>query len=420
MPKKRSNDQIQAAYFTWKFYTRDGVFYADGRSNPVSAGRHSLGTRDRKEALELLRQLDAVIAVRKGLADKSILSDDSLAMPLLSIEDGVRQYLDYVARPAVAGGVSKKTRQRYACVFDKFTQFAHGRGIRYWQDVNQRTLEAYGRWLEEEEYSYRTQYLELTTLKQAVNWMADPQQNLLPDSAAVHMRLAKPSDESDTYCYAEEEVAAMLGHCFATDGLGCMGELIATLAYTGMRIGEAAQLRWEHVDAETGTIRIVDESRGGTRRRKSAASTKNHSSRVVPIHPHLQDILQRMSRHPDGRVFHGPRGGALKPDTARNILRRSVLAPLADKFPAHGKGHSFIDGRLHSFRHFACSKWAREGIGELVVRQWLGHKSSEIVRRYFHLNDPQARAQMQKIRTVHEVADKTTSPVETATPGNDR
>jgi integrase len=307
----------------------------------------------------------------------------------------------------VTGGASESTQKRYRAVFDKFTKFATGQGLRYWQDVSRRTLEAYGCWLEEQEYSYRTQYLELTTLTQAINWMADPQQKLLSESAAVRMRLAKPSDESDTYCYTEEEVAAMLGHCFAADGLGWMGELIATLAYSGMRIGEAAQLRWEHVDLEAKTIRIVDESRGGTRRNTGKASTKNHSSRVVPIHSHLQEILKKMPRHSDGRVFHGPRGGALKSDTARNILKRDVLAPLADKFPAQGEGRSFVDGRLHSFRHFACSKWAREGIGELIVRQWLGHKSSEIVRRYFHLNDGQARAQMQNITAVYDAADNT-------------
>ena len=32
-------------------------------------------------------------------------------------------------------------------------------------------------------------------------------------------------------------------------------------------------------------------------------------------------------------IFHGPRGGALKPDTVRRILIRDVLTPLAKRFP---------------------------------------------------------------------------------------
>ena len=81
------------------------------------------------------------------------------------------------------------------------------------------------------------------------------------------------------------------------------------------------------------------------------------------------EILVRMKRppHRDGRVFHGPSGGILKPDTVRNILEREVLVPLAKRFPAPPGGQGMADGRLHSFRHYFCSTSANAGVIKLFL-----------------------------------------------------
>lgn len=403
MPRKRTNQIIQGEFFAWKVYNRSGVFYADGRSNEINAGRHSLGTKDKAEASKVLRELDLVIAVKKGLSDASRFEDGNETR-LLPIEKGITLYLKHVGRPAVTGGASAATLKRYRAILDKFEAFARVHGVRYWQGVDRRTLERYAAWLEDHDYAYATQYTELTTIKQAVAWMCAPDQALLPESARINMSLKKPSEDTSTYCYTDEEVAAMLGHCFASDDLRWLGEIIATLAHTGMRIGELAKLRWANVDLQNEQISIIDESQTRKRHDRKRATTKNRTSRTVPIHPELGRILNAMATANVGYVFRGPRGGELKPDTIRIILKRDVLEPLRDRFPSRDEASSFIDGRLHSFRHFACSKWAREGIGELTVRQWLGHKSSQIVRRYFHLHDQQARQQMASVSSIGEEA----------------
>ena len=51
---------------------------------------------------------------------------------------------------------------------------------------------------------------------------------------------------------------------------------------------------------------------------------KSGRSRSFPIHPDLLKVLQGMPRV-DAYVFHGPRGGRLKPDTVRRILVREVI-----------------------------------------------------------------------------------------------
>jgi len=91
----------------------------------------------------------------------------------------------------------------------------------------------------------------------------------------------------------------------------------------------------------------------------------------------LKDLPRR-----DGFVFHSPRGGRLKPDTARRILVREVIEPLAEKFPSTDGGKGFRDGRVHSFRHAFCSCCANNNVPEQALMIWLGHADSQMIRRY--------------------------------------
>ena len=114
MPKRRRHEVIIARHFRWVMKLRGGVWCADGRSNNPNLGRHSLGTADYYEALRNLRRLDLVKAVELGRADRSVL--DAAERPALALQRGVDLYLDYLGRPAVTGGASPRTRQRYRAV----------------------------------------------------------------------------------------------------------------------------------------------------------------------------------------------------------------------------------------------------------------------------------------------------------------
>ena len=97
-------------------------------------------------------------------------------------------------------------------------------------------------------------------------------------------------------------------------------------------------------------------------------------------------------------MFHGPLGGKIKADTVRRILIRDVLKPLASRFPPQGDGPGFLDGRLHSFRHYFCSNCANVGVKERVLMSWLGHRNSKMVHRYYHLHDDESRRQMERVK----------------------
>jgi integrase len=390
MPKK-PHGIIVSLNLRWRLHRRgeNGSFYADGRSNAVNGGRHSLETNQLPEARRRLADLDRLVAVERGQIPESPVSDPSEPGPL-SLADGRDLYLEHLARPAVTGGTTVRTRRRYAAVFEKFIAFALSRHVTHWHGVTRNILEAYGRWLEDAGYAYRTQTLELTTLKQAMRYMIG--EGLLPERSRVHLPLRKATG-TPTYCYSKEEVTAIIEHCRRHDGLGWLADVVTALAHTGMRISELADLRWSDLDLEHKVIRLADHSRGGGDSRRT---TKTHRDRVLPIHARLLEVLQGHANQ-QGRVFRGPRGGVLKPDTARVILKRDVLQPLAPRFCSRDGQKGFTDGRLHSFRHFFCSVCADEGIPEQMLMNWLGHANSAMIRHYYHARDGVAQQRLNAV-----------------------
>jgi site-specific recombinase XerD len=393
MPKPRKKEQVICPFFVWNLGLRNGVYFGDGRANEPALGRHSLGTRNRNTALVRLRELDEEMAVRHGRLRKEQVSDDSVAKSLELLE-GWHLYRAHVSRPRIAGGTKPSTAKRYRAIFDKFIKFAESRGVNLWNHVDRRTLEDYAAWLDDQGYAYRTEYIELSTLKQAVKWFVA--EGLLPMDRLIVLPLKKATG-SDTYCWTTEQVQAMREHCQADARLIWLDRVIAALAFTGLRISELAGLRWSDVDTTLNHIMLTDESRSAKKKKRKRRETKSSRSRSFPIHPDLQSVLSAIPRSADGQIFHGPLGGILKPDTLRVILVRDVLTPLSSRFPSTEDEIGFVDGRLHSFRHYFCSVCANNGVSEQLLMSWLGHSDSAMVKHYYHVHNETAQSEMGRL-----------------------
>lgn len=392
MSAKRKKERIAGRHFVWLVGQRDGVYVADGRSNEPDAGRHSLGTKTYEDAVKALHRLDLVRAVALGLAHPSVLEQEA---GQVSLDAGRQRYEEHVRRPRVVGGARTSTNKRYRAVFDKFIGFANQERIAAWNQVTSNTLEKYAAFLDDEGYSYATEYLELTTLKQTIKFLVNA--GLLPPKSLIRLSLVKPQGTT-TYCWRRTEVTAMVDHCRSVPELRWLEHVIVALACTGLRISELASIRWTDIDRTSNMIRLSDESSQARRtRQRKPRETKSRRSRAFPIHEDLIRVLDQLESHTDGLVFHGPLGGKLKPDTVRNALIRDVLKPLSKQFPAAAEEVGFADGRLHSFRHYFCSTCANSNVPEQVVKEWLGHSDSKMVRHYYHLHDDEAQRQMRRL-----------------------
>ena len=402
MPRRSKKTIRCCEYFSWRLFQREGVWYADGRLAEQHLGKHSLGTRDAAEAENNLKELDRQKATERGLIKPEAILPKASAD--IAIADGWRQYLAFQARSEVTGG-SPSISERYRSVSVRHTQYCQSRGIRGWQEIDRRHIERYGDFLHEQEFAANTQHLELTALKAVKNFLVE--EGLLPESARVRISLQR-SQESTTYCYRRDEVQAMLQLCQTDPDLHWLGDILLTLACTGLRISELIGLRWTDIQTDASGIplfiRIADE-RGNARiqRLGTGRRTKGKRGRVIPVHQVLQKRLTVLPRATDGRIFHRPDGKALKYYFLHDPFKDRVVEVLADQFSAPEGEVGFSDSCFHSFRHYFVSQAFIGGATEGAIREWVGHSDSRVVERYRHLATADSIRKMEQLNLVEEV-----------------
>jgi len=129
--------------------------------------------------------------------------------------------------------------------------------------------------------------------------------------------------------------------------------------YTGMRRGEVLNLRWENVDFEERTIKIVE--------------TKDNEDRTVPMNSEVFNLLYAL-RSKNGKseyVFPNPKTGKPYVDIKRafnNACRKAGIEDL----------------HFHDLRHTFASRLVRSGCDLNTVKDLMGHSSITTTQRYLH------------------------------------
>ena len=395
--KRKKDFKLFAEFFTWLFFMRNGVIYADGRGNRFDVGKHSLGTKDHDTAVDRVKALDRSMAIKHRLIESPATAAAMEADVYLLIVDGWERYIVHCARPAALGGVTEGTLKRYRAVRDKFVIFAKLQQIAFWQQVNDRQVVAYATYLAAKGYADNTLVLEIDLIKTVIKWLIG--ENVLPPTAKIKHTTRK-SEDSTRYCFSREEVAAMMQWCWQDTKLHWLHDVLLFLTLTGARIGELRQLPWSLIDLDAQIISFVD-NRGSALAKKVGAvrTTKGKRGRRVPIHPMLEAMLRRRldACGNDTVVFRGPEGGQLSPDGVLVALKRDVIKPLSKQFPTPGGEIGFEHGTTHSLRHVFVSQAFMAGANESEIGDWVGHKSSRITRRYRHLGQQDSIRRMRQL-----------------------
>lgn len=158
--------------------------------------------------------------------------------------------------------------------------------------------------------------------------------------------------------------------------VGRFRPLVFTLAYTGIRFGEAIALRAASVDLERRRIRISCSATPVTGKGIVLTDTKNHTTREVPIPVTLAKDLRELlhGRDSDALVFPSHKGGYLTSTEFRWV------------FDAAAKTVGLEGVVPHSLRHTAASLAISAGANIKVVQRMLGHKTATLtLDLYGHL-----------------------------------
>ncbi|BDZ39360.1 tyrosine-type recombinase/integrase [Microbacterium suwonense] len=149
------------------------------------------------------------------------------------------------------------------------------------------------------------------------------------------------------------------------------GDIIATLAYTGLRWGELAALTVDSVDLRRKRLSItqsVSEVGGAL----VWGTPKTNRSRVVGFPAFLTESIQaRMSgKQPTDQVFTSHNGAVLR----NNNFRRRSFAPALEH--VREMDPTFPEITLHDLRHTAASLAVSAGANVKAVQRMLGHASA--------------------------------------------
>jgi len=164
-----------------------------------------------------------------------------------------------------------------------------------------------------------------------------------------------------------------LARILAATGSPSLGDVIRFAIATGMRRGEIAHMKWEHVDLKKKTLLIPE--------------TKTGEPRRIPLSPEALSILTSLSRRIDGKVWGYDEKGlgvtrvfqeALK--RARSIYEKECEEKKEKPDPAF-----LVDLTFHDLRHEATSRFFEKGFNPMQVAAITGHKTLQMLKRYTHL-----------------------------------
>lgn len=227
-----------------------------------------------------------------------------------------------------------------------------------------------------------------------------------------------PKDDRDERRFlTPDELVRLEAAMHATDERYAL--IVPFLADTGLRIGEAAALRYRDLDIPAGTIFItqnlveVNGSRAVIGAPKTRAGKRTVPTLTDEVGARISARALALGHGPDDYVWGGPRGGPLRPNNfRRRIWKPAVrLAGLQDPQPTP-----------HSLRHTAITLWISAGVtNRLKLARWAGHESVAMIDKvYGHLlpdDSAEERRTLSALRAEAEAkAREATEPAPTPAP----
>jgi Site-specific recombinase XerD len=212
-------------------------------------------------------------------------------------------------------------------------------------------------------------------------------QGLITHNPAEAVERLRTESESTRRPFTVEEIQALL-----RSSKGDWHGAILVALYTGTRLHDAANLRWESIDLDGHWI--------------SYKASKTRQRIKVPMHDALHGWLKKQIR--------GIKAAPLFPELAGKST--SILSREFTKVMARADVHAEIvrdrqgeSGRLvsslgfHSLRHAYASLMANRGVAEEVRMKLAGHSSADVHAGYTHHEASVLRAAIAQLPSLLEV-----------------
>ncbi|MFW6140781.1 MAG: tyrosine-type recombinase/integrase [Acidobacteriota bacterium] len=311
--------------------------------------RKSLG-KDRKQAMVKFREITYRLS-RKELIESS-------KIPIGMYRE---EFLEYVKARN-----SRKTHHNYSLVFKQLENYLkEEEGVKYISGVERGMIDRYISFRLKSPSMRRkgckversTVNMELKVIKRIFNRALEL--NYLKENPASKVKLLSTARKNPRF-FSEEEVFLILDDCKDI----WAKEIYVALLYTGMRIGELANLEWKDLDLDSRKIMI---------RHKDFWKPKGNTERMIPMHGVVFCMLVNKERE-SRWVFTKADGEKINVHSLETKFRRQL------------KRLGIPYATLHTWRHTFASYIVMRSGNIRAVQKLLGHRSIKTTEIYSHLS----------------------------------
>jgi len=288
-----------------------------------------------------------------------------------TIKEIVDGYLDFQR----LRGRAPKTIEKYELVGRNVIEWSGDDGSRRASTLTEDDLYRFRQGLGERGLTEKTIHDRSVVFKQMLRWAAT--KRLIPIDPFAGMPLTKP-EPTPQPVLTPQQVGVLLEKANIH-----IRPVIATLAWTGLRFGELAELQWSNVETNGNGQSFFIITKGGS----TPGKTKGRRSRRIPIHSELMKILEALPRHAD-RIFTALPTEKY-PALDRPLNERRVLASFKQLCRKCGF-QNWKGLKLHTLRHVFASMCARNHVPERYALAFMGQKSSAVLDLYVHMYDDAA------------------------------
>ncbi len=189
----------------------------------------------------------------------------------------------------------------------------------------------------------------------------------LPHGNPTQLVRLPPDSKARERRVSNAEIEAIIGATEST----ILPSTVLLAVETAMRLGEIANLEWQHIDLRQRVAHLPQ--------------TKNGTARDVPLSSRALEVLTKIPRNLSGRVFEiAPESITRAFATARDRARRLYEEECNEQGTCPDP--TFLtDLRFHDLRHEATSRLFERGFEIMEVSTMTGHKDLRMLRRYTHL-----------------------------------
>lgn len=183
-----------------------------------------------------------------------------------------------------------------------------------------------------------------------------------------------------------------LGKIVAAAPTNDMKLLILIGSYTGLRIGDCANLKWKDIDFQSNTMKVLPQK------------TKKHMDApiVIPLHAALRAAL--LEAKDDSATYVSEANAKMYRSGQLTYEVKQLFNKCGIETSCKVDGKTKLISGFHSLRHTFVSMAINSGMSPLLVQRIVGHSTVNMTDHYFHENASKASEGIAQLPNLVEVA----------------